>query len=108
MANEAGSLVFCRISREVLRDQPPWIKQAAVPSPPLAEHLFGLVVIGGLLIARPDPAFADWWIVRASDKQCLVVDIEPTGEDKSVTKIGKKAYPTREAAEADVQRLCKQ
>jgi hypothetical protein len=100
--------VFCRISREVLRDQPPWIKQATVPSPPLAEHLFGLVVIGGLLIARPDPAFADWWIVRASDKQCLVVDIEPTGEDKSVTKIGKKAYPTREAAEADVQRLCKQ
>ena len=37
-------LVFCRISREVLRDQPPWIKQAGVPSPPLAEHLFGLVV----------------------------------------------------------------
>ena len=45
--------MFCRISREVLRDQPPWIKQAGVPSPPLAEHLFGLVVIGGLLSPVP-------------------------------------------------------
>jgi SepF-like predicted cell division protein (DUF552 family) len=53
------------------------------------------------------PALADWWIVRASDKQCLVVDIEPTGKDKSVTKIGKTVYPTREEAEADVKRLCK-
>jgi SepF-like predicted cell division protein (DUF552 family) len=41
-------------------------------------------------------------------KQCLVVDIEPTGKDKSVAKIGKKVYPTREEAEADVKRLCKQ
>ena len=30
------------------------------------------------------------------------------GDDKSVTKIGKKVYPTREKAEADVKRLCKQ
>ena len=29
-------------------------------------------------------------------------------DDKSVTKIGKKVYPTREKAEADVKRLCKQ
>jgi SepF-like predicted cell division protein (DUF552 family) len=47
-------------------------------------------------------------VVRASDKKCLVVDIEPTGKDKNVTKIGKDAYPTREEAEADVKRLCKQ
>ena len=40
--------------------------------------------------------------------QCLVVDIEPTGKDKSVTKIGETAYPAREEAEADVKRLCKQ
>jgi hypothetical protein len=39
---------------------------------------------------------------------CLVVDIEPTRKDKSVTKIGKEAYLTREEAEADVKRLCKQ
>jgi hypothetical protein len=44
---------------------------------------------------------------RASDKQCLVVDIEPRGKDRSVTKIGKTVYPTREEAEADVKRLCK-
>jgi SepF-like predicted cell division protein (DUF552 family) len=68
----------------------------------------GFVLIGALLLALSDPARAEWWIVRASDKQCLVVDIEPTGKEKSVTKIGKKAYPTREEAEADVKRLCKQ
>ena len=60
------------------------------------------------MLALPDPALASWWIVRASDKKCLVVDIEPTSKDKSVTKIGKKVYPTREKAEADVKRLCKQ
>ena len=69
-------------------------------------HVFGPVLIGALLLALPDPALANWWIVRASDKQCLVVDIEPTGKDKSVTRIGKMAYPTREEAEADVKRLC--
>ena len=71
-------------------------------------HVYGFVVIGVLVLAVPNPALAKWWIVRASDKQCLVVDIEPTGKDKSVTKIGKEAYRTREQAEADVKRLCKQ
>jgi len=71
-------------------------------------HVCGLLVPCALLLALPDPAFANWWIVRASDKQCLVVDIEPTGKDKNVTKIGKTVYPTREKAEADVKRLCKQ
>jgi len=68
-------------------------------------HVYGFVLIGALL-GLPDPALE--WIVRASDKQCLVVDIEPTGKDKNVTKIGKEVYPTREEAEADVKRLCKQ
>ena len=67
----------------------------------------GPVLIGALLLALPDPARADWWIVRASDKQCLVVDIEPTGKDESVTRIGRLVYPTREEAEAEVKRLCK-
>jgi hypothetical protein len=70
-------------------------------------HVCGLLVPCALLLALPHPAFANWWIVRASDKQCLVVDIEPTGKDKNVTKIGKTVYPTREKAEADVKRLCK-
>ena len=56
-------------------------------------HVCGFVVIGALLLTLPDLALAKWWIVRASDKQCLVVDIEPRGKDKSVTKIGKKVYP---------------
>jgi hypothetical protein len=71
-------------------------------------HVYGFVLIGALVLAVPDPALANWWIVRASDKQCLVVDIEPTGKDKGVTKIGKEVYLTREEAEADVKRLCKQ
>ena len=51
------------------------------------------------------PALADWWIVRSSDKECLVVDIEPT--DKSVTKVGKDSYQTKQQAEVDAKRLCK-
>ena len=66
-----------------------------------AIHVCGLALTGALLLAFPNPALANWWIVRASDKKCLVVDIEPTGNDKSITR-------TREDAEADVKWLCKQ
>ena len=45
-------------------------------------HVFGPVLIGALLLALPDLALANWWIVRASDKQCLVLDIEPPGKDE--------------------------
>ena len=65
-------------------------------------HVFVLVLIGALLLALPDLALAN-----ASDKKCLVMDIEPTGKDKSVTRIGRMVYPTREEAEAEVKRLCK-
>ena len=57
------------------------------------------------LLALPDPAFANWWIVRAADEKPLVVDIEPSGKD--VTKVGKDVYQTREQGEADVKGLCK-
>jgi SepF-like predicted cell division protein (DUF552 family) len=53
-------------------------------------------------------ALANWWIVRASDGKCIVVDIEPTEKDKTVTKVGKDVYQTPEQAEADVKRLCKE
>jgi hypothetical protein len=62
------------------------------------------IVLGALAAT---PAFANWWIVRSSDETCLVVDIEPTGNEKSITKIGRAFYPTAEEAEADVKRLCK-
>jgi hypothetical protein len=52
------------------------------------------------------PALADWWLVRSSDQECLVVDIKPTG--KGVTKIGKDSYKTAEEAEADAKKLCKE
>ena len=51
-------------------------------------HVFGPVLIGALLLALPDLALANWWIVR-------------------VTRIGRMVYPTREEAEAEVKRLCK-
>jgi hypothetical protein len=70
-------------------------------------QLYGLALTAVLLVALPDPSLANWWIVRSSDKQCLVVDIEPTGKDKSVTKIGKEVYLTREEAEAEAKQLCK-
>ena len=61
-----------------------------------------------LVIAVANPALANWWIVRASDGKCLVVDIEPRGKDKNVTKVGKDVYQTPDEAEADVKRLCKE
>jgi hypothetical protein len=69
---------------------------------------YRLLLIAVLLLAFADPARANWWIVRASDEKCLVVDIEPTGNDKTVTKVGKDVYQTPEQAEADVKRLCKE
>jgi hypothetical protein len=60
------------------------------------------------LLASADQALASWWIVRASDETCLVVDIEPTGTDKGVTKLGKDNYETSAQAEADVKLLCKE
>jgi SepF-like predicted cell division protein (DUF552 family) len=68
--------------------------------------LISAAVIVGISVANP--ALANWWIVRSSDEKCLVVDIEPTGNDKSVTKVGKDVYQTAEQAEADIKRLCKE
>jgi len=64
--------------------------------------------IGIAIIAGSPPALATWWIVRSSDKTCLVVDIEPKDVDKGVTKIGRDSYQTAEEAEADVKRLCEE
>ena len=66
-----------------------------------------MLVVGAILtISFAGPALADWWIVRSSDQECLVVDVEPT--DKTVTKIGKDSYKTEEEAEADAKQLCKE
>jgi hypothetical protein len=66
------------------------------------------LLIAVLLLLSANQALASWWIVRASDGTCLVVDIEPTGTDKGVTKLGKDSYQTSEQAEADVKQLCKE
>ncbi len=65
-----------------------------------------LIVVAIVASSFAGPALADWWIVRSSDKECLVVDLEPT--DKSVTKIGKESYQTKEQAEVDAKSLCKE
>ena len=67
---------------------------------------FKFLLIIAILLAFADPALANWWIVRAADEKCLVVDIEPSGKD--ITKVGKDVYQTREQAEADVKGLCKE
>ena len=61
-----------------------------------------------LVVVVANPALANWWIVRASDGKCIVVDIEPTGTDKDVTRVGKDVYQTPDQAEVDVKRLCKE
>ncbi len=63
-------------------------------------------LIGALLLANP--ALANWWIVRSSDGTCLVVDMEPTDQEKGITKIGKDSYKTEKQAQADAKRLCKE
>ncbi|HEX7533315.1 MAG TPA: hypothetical protein VF340_08765 [Methyloceanibacter sp.] len=65
-----------------------------------------LIVVAIAASSFSGPALADWWIVRSSDKECLVVDLEPKGE--GITKIGKASYQTKEQAEADAKRLCKE
>jgi hypothetical protein len=47
---------------------------------------FRFVLIAVLLLAFVDPAFANWWIVRAADNKCLVVDIEPSANDKDIPR----------------------
>jgi SepF-like predicted cell division protein (DUF552 family) len=66
------------------------------------------LLITAFLLVSADQALANWWIVRASDETCLVVDIEPKGDDKGVTKIGKDVYETAAEAEVDVKKLCKE
>lgn len=67
--------------------------------------IFRVVLITILGLAC-DPALASWWIVRSTDGKCLVVDVEPMDNDKTVTKLGNDAYQTQEQAETDVKRLC--
>jgi len=66
------------------------------------------LLIAVFLLVSAGQTLASWWIVRASDETCLVVDIEPTGTDKGVTKLGKDNYETSAEAEADVKLLCKE
>lgn len=65
---------------------------------------YRLLLVTVLLLAFANPAVANWWIVRAADGKCLVVDVEPSGND--VAKVGKDVYQTQQQAEAEVKILC--
>ena len=67
---------------------------------------YRLLLITTLLFGFSNPALAEWWIVRAADGKCLVVDVEPSGAD--VAKVGKDVYQTQGQAEAEVKVLCKE
>ena len=54
---------------------------------------YRLLLMAVLLLAFADQALANWWLVRASDEKCLVVDLEPMGNDKTVTKVGEVYRP---------------
>jgi hypothetical protein len=43
-----------------------------------------------LVLAFADPALAKWWIVRAADEKCLVVDIEPIPRWQRRHQVGNK------------------
>jgi hypothetical protein len=65
-----------------------------------------LLLTAFLVFAFAHPAIANWWIVRAADGKCLVVDVEPSGND--VAKVGKDVYRTQQEAEAMLKNLCKE
>jgi SepF-like predicted cell division protein (DUF552 family) len=69
-------------------------------------HALACIVIV-LIFSTTNSALASWWLVRSSDGKCLVVDIEPTDKDKTLTKIGKEVYQSADQAERDAKRLCK-
>ena len=91
----------------------PKCHQGAALGPPLLfagrrsamRRLLALALI--LTFCATNSALANWWLVRSSDGKCLVVDIEPTGKDQNVTKIGNGVYQSADEAEADAKRLCK-
>ena len=65
-----------------------------------------LLLIAVLLLGFANP-YSRIGGLFAGVTKCLVVDIEPKGNDKAVTKVGKDVYQTPEQAEADAKRLCK-
>src|SRR5690348_4340962 len=70
-------------------------------------HALACIVIV-LIFSTTNSALASWWLLRSSDGKCLVMDIEPTDKDKTLTKIGKEVYQSADQAERDAKRLCKE
>jgi hypothetical protein len=74
----------------------------------VTSHGIQVLIDTALLVAFANSALANWWVVRASDGTCLVVDIEPMSNDTAVTKLGRDVYSASREVEADVKRLRKE
>jgi hypothetical protein len=70
--------------------------------------LFRLALTAALAPGAASPAFADYWIVRAADRTCTIVDEPPEESEESVQVVGQQLYVTREAAEEDMKIACRQ
>jgi hypothetical protein len=70
--------------------------------------LLRLALFAVLVLGAASPAFADYWIVRAPDRTCMIVDEPPDTSDESIQIVGQQLYVTREAAEEDIAVACRQ
>jgi hypothetical protein len=48
------------------------------------------------------------WIVRGPEGNCTIVETEPEPTQTAIEKLGRGGYPSREEAEADLDRVCNQ
>ena len=47
-----------------------------------------------------------FWIVKGPERNCTIVETEPQPTQTAIEKLSKSSYDTREAAEADLDRVC--
>jgi len=55
------------------------------------------------------PAWAEkfFWIVRAPEGNCTIVETEPAPTQTAIKILGQSGYRSREEAEADLDKVCK-
>jgi hypothetical protein len=54
------------------------------------------------------PAWAEklFWIVRAPEGNCTIVETEPAPTQTAIKILGRGGYRSREEAEADIDKVC--
>ena len=64
--------------------------------------MFKYALIAVFVLAFTDPALASYWIVRGSDKKCIVVDMEPTDKNNQHEVVTVAALTDMFSGEIDV------